>query len=249
VSAAVTTAGVNTILRLAAGGDSPGVADLAQNVRGYFSTPAQGLAAEVTQTSSPLDTVTGLAAFGLSSLDLVAQAKSADDCWAEFTRVEAAHGPETVVLGARANAEGEIVRVVLLAVPRVPGPVEPGAETAPQARGDFERYFAALQASRFADAAAQFSKDAVWSHPPYGGSPDRELARGRKELVDIFVSKRGPSPVVQLITGFWQSGDKVFLEGVVEGIPNGGSFVGIGQTTTSGEINRYVAFYSAARFA
>jgi hypothetical protein len=51
------------------------------------------------------------------------------------------------------------------------------------------------------------------------------------------------------MTRFCQSGDKVFLEGVVEGIPNGGSFVGIGETTTSGEIKGYVAFYSAARSA
>jgi hypothetical protein len=249
VSPARTIAGVNSILRIAAGAGSSGAADLAQDVHGYFATPAQGLAAEVTHTSGRLSTITGLTAFGLSSLDLVAQAEGADDCWAEFTRVAAADRPETLVLGARANAKGEIARVVLLAVPRVPGRVEPGAESAPEARGEFERYFAALQASRFDDAAARFSEDTVWSHPPYRGSPDRELARGRNELVDIFVSKRGPSPVVQLITSFWQSGDKVFLEGVVEGIPNGGSFVGTGQITSSGEINRYVAFYSATRFA
>jgi hypothetical protein len=241
--------GVNAILRLGAGAGGRGAADVAHDVHGYFSTPAQGLAAAVTHTSGPLDTIAELAAFGLSSRDLVAQAESAEDSWAEFSRVEDARGPETVVLSSRTNANGEITRVVLLAVPRVPGRVESGAGTAPEARAAFERYFAALQASRFEQAAARFSQDAVWSHPPYPGSPDRELARGRRELVDIFINKRGSSPVVQLITGFWQSGDTVFLEGVVEGIPNGGSFVGTGQMTSSGEVSRYVAFYSAARFA
>jgi hypothetical protein len=35
--------------------------------------------------------------------------------------------------------------------------------------------------------------------------------------------------------------------GVVEGIPDGGTFISTGRITPDGEIDRYVAFYSARR--
>jgi hypothetical protein len=39
----------------------------------------------------------------------------------------------------------------------------------------------------------------------------------------------------------------VFVEGIIEGIPNGGTFFATGQMSPEGEIARYVAFYSATR--
>ncbi len=39
----------------------------------------------------------------------------------------------------------------------------------------------------------------------------------------------------------------MFVEGVIEGIPDGGTFFSTAQITPEGEIARYVAFYSATR--
>jgi hypothetical protein len=45
----------------------------------------------------------------------------------------------------------------------------------------------------------------------------------------------------------WQRGNRVFVEGAIEGIPNGGSFFSTAELSAEGEIARYVAFYSARR--
>jgi hypothetical protein len=39
----------------------------------------------------------------------------------------------------------------------------------------------------------------------------------------------------------------VFIEGVIEGIPDGGTFFSTAQISPHGEIARYVAFYAARR--
>lgn len=44
-----------------------------------------------------------------------------------------------------------------------------------------------------------------------------------------------------------QAGRDCFIEGVVDGIPNGGSFVSSLSLDREGLIQRYVAFYSASR--
>jgi hypothetical protein len=110
-----------------------------------------------------------------------------------------------------------------------------------------EGYFAALMNSRFGEAAAHFTRDTLYSHPPYAGGNERVLFRGREALLRGFVELRGPSPARQIVTGFWQQGDRVFLEGIIEGIPNGGSFFSTADISRGGEIARYVAFYSATR--
>ena len=51
----------------------------------------------------------------------------------------------------------------------------------------------------------------------------------------------------QIITHFWQRAGRVFVEGVIEGIPDGGTFFSTAQISSEGEIARYVAFYSATR--
>jgi hypothetical protein len=52
-----------------------------------------------------------------------------------------------------------------------------------------------------------------------------------------------------VITAFSQQGDRAFVEGIIEGIPNGGTFFSTAQITSGCEIARYVAFYSATRLA
>jgi hypothetical protein len=101
--------------------------------------------------------------------------------------------------------------------------------------------------SRFREAAAHFSADALYSHPPYAGGSERVLFTGREALWRGFEFERGPSPARQVITGFWQSGERVFIEGVVDGLPGGGTFFSTAQISSQGEIARYIAFYSATR--
>ena len=51
----------------------------------------------------------------------------------------------------------------------------------------------------------------------------------------------------QVITALWQRHGRVFVEGVIEGIADGGSFFSTAEVTSVGEIARYVAFYSVRR--
>ena len=101
--------------------------------------------------------------------------------------------------------------------------------------------------SRFGDAASHFTAETIYSHPPYAGGRERVLYRGRDALARGFVTDRGASPARQIISALWQRGSRVFIEGVIEGIPRGGSFFSTAQLSAEGKIARYVAFYSARR--
>jgi len=101
--------------------------------------------------------------------------------------------------------------------------------------------------SRFEEAAGHFTPGTIYSHPPYAGGAERVLFRGREALWRAFVTERGPSPARQVITHCAQRDSRVFVEGVIEGIPNGGTFFSTGQISPECEVARYVAFYSAAR--
>jgi hypothetical protein len=249
VTVSVSPEALGSALRLAATGSAERGLRFADGVRGYVSSSAQGLVAQCCRTDGPDATTRAIASLAPCELTLVAEAGDDSESWAELTRAVPDHEPETIVLSLRGDGGGAIERIVCLGTSYVPMPTASEAGSTAPARGLFESYFEALQDSRFDDAAAYFSTDTLWAHPPYAGSPERELARGRRELIHMFVHKRGASPVRQVITGFWQADDRVFLEGVIEGIPNGGSFASTGQLSASGEVNRYVAFYTAARLA
>jgi hypothetical protein len=248
VTVSVAPDALGSALRLAATGSAEPGLRFADDVRGYFSSSAQGLVAECCRTDGPDATTRAIASLAPCELTLVAEAGDDSKWWAELTCVVPDHEPETIVLSLCGDAGGAIERIVCLGASYVPMPTASEAGSAAPARALFEGYFEALQDSRFDDAAAYFSADALWAHPPYAGNPERELARGRQELIHTFVRKRGDSPVRQVITGLWQADDRVFMEGVIEGIPNGGSFASTGQLSASGEVNRYVAFYTAARW-
>jgi hypothetical protein len=154
---------------------------------------------------------------------------------------------------------GLVRDLLLLRAPVVPS-LDPGAPAAapssaqpraptphPAGRAIVERYFDALMNSRFEDAAAQFTSDTIYFHPPYSAGAEWVLFRGRDALLDGWLTLRGPSPARQVVTGFWQVDERFFAQGVVDGIPSGGSFFSTGQLTDRGEIARYVAFYSAVR--
>jgi hypothetical protein len=248
VTVSVSREALGSALRLAATGSAERGFRFANEVRGYFSSSAEGLEAQCCRTDGPDATTRAIASLAPCELTLVAEAGDDREWWAELTRVVPDHEPETIVFSLRCAGGGAIERIVSLGTGYVPMPTAFEAGSTAPARALFEGYFEALQDSRFDDAAAYFSTDALWAHPPYAGSSERELARGRRELIHTLVHKRGETPVRQVITGFWQAHDRVFLEGVIEGIPNGGSFASTGQLSASGEVNRYVAFYTAARW-
>jgi hypothetical protein len=220
----------------------------AANMTAWLVSPRQDQTASAESVSGPGDTVQALGRLAPCALRVLAAVHGERDCWAEITRgVE--RREETCVVGLRHDPGGAVSRLVWLRAPLVP-PLDAGEpDAAPDGRPIMERYFADLMRSEFRSAAAHFTADTIYSHPPYRAGSERVLFRGRDALWRGFVSQRGPSPVRQVITGFWQQHARMFVEGVVEGIPNGGTFVSTAQLTAGGEIARYVAFYSAQRLA
>jgi hypothetical protein len=219
---------------------------LAPHVRTWLASPEQGLTAAIESASGPRASAEALARLAPSSLTVVATVRSDGASWAEIARHSDAE-PETCLAGLTYEPGGQVSRLVWLRAPLVPpGEVDPG-EGATDGRPILDAYFAELMTSRFREAAAHFSADTLYSHPPYGGGDERVLYRGRDALQDGFATERGPSPARQIITDLWQRGGRVFVEGVIEGIPDGGTFFSTAEITRAGEIARYVAFYSAAR--
>ena len=90
---------------------------------------------------------------------------------------------------ARLSGDGLLERYLALSCPGAgdPIPIEVGAATVPaDAATVVRRYFTALDAGRFAEAASHFSDDVLYSHPPYQHTgiddPDRIEFRGRATL-------------------------------------------------------------------
>jgi len=220
---------------------------LAPGVRGWFASPAQGLTAAIEAVSGAAETAAALARLAPSTLDTLATVAGESTCWAEVNRCADGEA-ETCILGLTCDDGGAVSRVVWLRAPLVPDSEVGESKSFPDGQPVFESYFADLMRSQFREAAAHFSIDSIYSHPPYGGGTERVLFRGQDALWHGFVTERGESPVRQVITGFWQRHDRVFIEGVIEGIPHGGAFVSTAQLTSDGTIARYVAFYSARRF-
>ena len=160
-------------------------------------------------------------------------------CWAEVTRAGDREPPETCIVGLTCDEVGAVSRLVWLRAPLAPPWNDDEEASVADGRPVLERYLADLQQSRFREAAAHFTADTLYSHPPYAGGTERVLFQGREALANGFATERGPSPVRQVITDLWQR--------VIEGIPNGGTFFSTAQITSGGEIARYVAFYSAER--
>jgi hypothetical protein len=229
---------------------------LAPDVQTWLASPSQGLVAGIESVDRAEATIDALARLAPSGLTVVGAVASDDACWAEIAR-RGEGEPETCLAGLTYDAAGQVTRLVWFRAPLVAGREVGGAGAAsdgqspdgrtPDGRMILERYFADLTNSRFREAAGNFTVDTLYSHPPYAGGTERVLFDGREALWRGFVELRGSSPVRQIITGFWQQGERVFVEGVIEGIPNGGSFFATGQISPGGEIARYVAFYSSQR--
>jgi hypothetical protein len=225
---------------------SPG-AWLAADVQAWFASPEQGLVAGIEPLRGPDAVTDALGRLAPSALSVAGVVSADDVCWAEITRRGDREPAETCVVGLTFDADGAVSRLVWLRAPLVPMGTGEEEADAPDGRPILKRYLAELMRSNFAEAAAQFSTDAIYSHPPYAGGTERVLYQGRGALAHGFVTDRGPSPARQVITHHSQRAGRVFVEGVVEGIPNGGTFFSTGHITPRGEIARYVAFYSARR--
>jgi hypothetical protein len=219
---------------------------LEPDVQAWLASPKQGVSAAIESVSGAEAVTDALARLGPASLEVVAMVDSADACWAEITRRGAGEA-ETCVVGLKYQPSGHVSRLVWLRAPLVPPREVDASDRARDGQPILERYFADLMRSRFREAASHFTGDTIYSHPPYGAGSDWVLFEGREALWRGFAVERGPSPARQIIMGLWQHDDRVFVEGVIEGIPDGGTFFSTAQITAEGEIARYVAFYSATR--
>jgi hypothetical protein len=178
---------------------------------------------------------------------LVCVTAGGDDCLLEGRLVDA-HGiaVETFLASFQLRG-GRIARQLVYSCPLV----EPsktwdggGSSDAPgDARAIVDRYFQHLDAGEFEAAAACFSRDALYSHPPYGPGQPRAEFRGRDELLAGF-RRRGLKPDrAHHIDLSPQRGPECFLEGYTIDEPRGGTFISSLSLDAGGLIQRYLAVY------
>ena len=181
------------VLALAAG-SSPAIGSfLATDVQSWLASPEQGVKAAVTSVRGADATAEALTRLAPSRLTVVATVSGEHASWVELIR--AGDGdPETCIAGLTCNAAGQISRLVWLRAPFVPASALATDPAAPDGRPVLERYFADLSGSRFHEAAAHFTADTIYSHPPYRGGTARVLFRGQDALRRGFVIERGRSP-------------------------------------------------------
>ena len=174
-------------LALAEGSSHKTGSFLAPEVQAWLASPEQGVTAAIESVRGADATADALARLSPSSLTVVATALTDRACWAEITRRGEAE-PETCVAGLTYDAAGAVSRLVWLRAPLVQVLQVDDGPDAPDARSILEKYFADLMRSRFREAAAHFTVDALYSHPPYAGGTERVLYRGREALWRGFVT-------------------------------------------------------------
>jgi len=172
-------------------------------------------------------------------------------CLVEGVGVESSTGEiiGTFVASAELDEDGLIDRYLSYRT-------SPSTETAPAGDGAapadaadvLHRYFDALDAGAFDEAADQFSEGVVYSHPPYRHTGldghERVVFRGRPELRAAFTA-RGRQSFDHRLLVIGQRGPRCLVEGIVEGLPNGrdGSFISSLTLDGDGRIQRYLSFY------
>jgi len=153
--------------------------------------------------------------------------------------------------GFRLDADGRIDRYLAYVTDDVPDPIPtdvPDDQRPAGAREVLDRYFEALDDGRFDAAAACFSDDTMYSHPPYRhtGIVDRGrvVFRGREQLAAKF-RERGKTAFDHEVLVAVQRGPHSIVEGIVRGLPDGGdgSFLSSLSLAADGTIRRYVSFY------
>lgn len=156
------------------------------------------------------------------------------------------------VASLRLAGDGTIARYLAWgttpAVTPSPADAAPATDPTADAGAVLGRYFDALDTGDFDAAAACFSPDVVYSHPPYrhtGIDGDRRVElRGRAALLANFRA-RGRQSFDHRLLACVQRGPHCLVEGRVENIPGGrdGSFVSSLTLDGDGLVRRYVSFY------
>jgi ketosteroid isomerase-like protein len=168
-----------------------------------------------------------------------------EDCLVEGHLVDGAGVPVETFVASYQLRRGRIARQLVYTCPLVEpsrtwGLGNPAPGDAPAI---VDRYFEHLDASEFEEAAACFSPDALYSHPPYGPGQPRAEFRGRDELLAGF-RRRGPKPDrAHHIDLSPQLGAECFLEGYTIDEPQGGTFISSLSLDADGLIQRYLAVY------
>lgn len=161
--------------------------------------------------------------------------------------LEARLGDTTIGAALQVDASGAIVRAVSYRSQLVEPsrtwanpPARPG-----DARPVLDTYFSLLEGGDAAGAAACFSEDVLYSHPPYAPGQPRVEYRGRDALRSGF-EKRGPRPWRHRILVAVQSGSECIVEGDVGGIAAGGrgGYLSSVSLDEAGLILRYCTFYT-----
>jgi ketosteroid isomerase-like protein len=172
----------------------------------------------------------------------------------EGLQVDCATGEPLVsfVASIQLADDGTIARYLAYRSPVV-HPLPPAANPSRESRGaaidKIHDYFDALDESRFEDAAACFSVDTLYSHPPYKdpnvGGHGRAEFRGRDELTGAF-HRRGTQRIDHRIVFHAQRGPHLMLEGVVHDDAGAllGSFVSEATLDDAGLIRRYGSWYT-----
>lgn len=156
----------------------------------------------------------------------------------------------TFVGSGRVGASGLLERYLAFscAGARDAIPADVGADVVPaDAARVVHDYFVDLDAGRFEEAAAHFSDDVLYSHPPYKHTgiddPNRIEFRGRPALEAAFRTRGKASFGHEVVTSI-QRGPHCIFEGAVHGVPGGsGSFISSLSLAADGTIRRYVSFY------
>ncbi len=131
----------------------------------------------------------------------------------------------TFVCSVRTGADGLIDRFLAFACAGARDPLPTDVDHEPaDASAVVGDYFADLDGGRFADAAARFSADVLYSHPPYQHTgiddPGRIEFRGRPALLAAF-ERRGTAGFDHLVITSIQRGPHCMFEGAVRGLPGG----------------------------
>jgi hypothetical protein len=186
--------------------------------------------------------------------------------WRHVVRLCVVEGPDAIVEGVLVDDAGDEISTFVGAAriaddgllerylafscagARDPIPTDVSTDVVPaDAATVVHDYFVDLDAGRFEAAAAHFSDDVLYSHPPYKHTgiddPNRIEFRSRPALEAAFRARGKASFGHDVVTSI-QRGPHCIFEGAVHGVPGGfGSFISSLSLAADGTISRYVSFY------